>query len=158
MTRRVEISATTDVYTQTWDAENRLTVVTGTLTYSCKGCPAPTTRVSKFTYDGDGNRVMQVQISGTQVITTAYAGAIEVQITATQRITKAYYSAGSQLIAMRLYTTPTSSVLYYLHSDHLGSTSLTTDSSGNVVARQMYDAWGKVRVRGDLKTDIGYTA
>jgi hypothetical protein len=86
---------------------------------------------------GDGSRVMQVQISGTQIITTAYAGAIEVQITATQRITKAYYSVGSQLVAMRVYTSPTNSVLYFLHSDHLGSTSLTTDSSGGVVARQL---------------------
>lgn len=31
-------------------------------------------------------------------------------------------------------------------------------TGGNVVARQMYDAWGQVRVRGDLQTDIGYTA
>jgi uncharacterized protein RhaS with RHS repeats len=119
------------------DAENRLTVVTGTVTYSCKGCPAPTTSISKFTYDGDGNRVLQIQINGTQVMTTAYAGAIELQITATQRITKAYYSAGGQLIAIRVYTSPTNSVLYFLHSDHLGRTSLTTDQSGNVVARQL---------------------
>jgi RHS repeat-associated protein len=50
------------------------------------------------------------------------------------------------------------SVLYFLHSDHLGSTSLTTDASGNPVARQLYDAWGNVRyVTGTLPTDIGYT-
>jgi uncharacterized protein RhaS with RHS repeats len=80
-----------------------------------------------------------------------------VTITGTQRITKTYYSAGSQLIALRVYTAPTSSVLYYLHGDHLGSTSLTTSSSGSVVARQLYDAWGNVRLRGDLKTDITFT-
>ncbi len=97
MTRRVENNVT---YTQTWDVENRLTVVTGTAAgQGCRTCPPPTSSVSKFVYDGDGARVMQVQISSTQVITTAYAGAIEVQITATQRITKAYYYAGSQLVA-----------------------------------------------------------
>jgi RHS repeat-associated protein len=59
---------------------------------------------------------------------------------------------------MRQFTSPTSSVLYFLHSDHLGSTSLTTDSSGNVVARQLYDAWGNIRyVTGTLPTDIAYT-
>ena len=152
MTQRVEVSGTQRITsTQGWDAENRLTVVTNTA--------VTPNAISKFIYDGDGARVMQVQISGTQVITTAYAGSIEVQITATQRITKAYYSAGSQLIAMRIYTAPTSSVLYYLHSDHLGSTSLATEANGAVVpnSRQLYDAWGNVRVRGDLQTDIGYT-
>jgi RHS repeat-associated protein len=158
VTRRMEITNTTNTYTQTWDVENRLTTVTGTMVYSCRNCPAPITSISKFTYDGDGNRVLQVNISGTQIITTAYAGALEVQITATQRITKTYYSAGSQLIALRAYTSPTSSVLYFLHGDHLGSTSLTTDQNGNVVARQLYDAWGNVRLRGDVKTDLGYTS
>jgi RHS repeat-associated protein len=51
-------------------------------------------------------------------------------------------------------------VLYFLHSDHLGSTSLTTDASGNAVARQLYDAWGSIRTSassGTMPTDIGYT-
>jgi hypothetical protein len=92
MTRRVESGVT---YTQIWDVENRLVMVTSTV--------SAVKPVSKFVYDGDGARVMQITISGTQVMTTAYAGTIEVQITATQRITKTYYSAGSQLIAMRQY-------------------------------------------------------
>ena len=76
MLTRVEVSGTQRItYTQQWDAENRLTVVTNTSTTP--------NRVSKFIYDGDGQRVMQVQISGTQVITTAYAGALEVQIAST---------------------------------------------------------------------------
>ena len=102
---------------------------------------------------------MQIQISGTQVMTTAYAGMLEVQITATQRITKVYYSAGSQLVAMRVYTIPETSVPYYVYGDHLGSTSLTTDRYGAVLARQLYDAWGNVRhVTGTLPTDIGFTS
>jgi RHS repeat-associated protein len=116
------------------------------------------TPTAKFVYDGDGVRVLQVAISGTQVITTAYASALEVSITGTQRITKTYYSAGSQLIAMRQFTTPTNSVLYFLHSDHLGSTSLTTDQNGNALTRQLYDAWGNIRyVTGTMPTDIGFT-
>jgi hypothetical protein len=61
-------------------------------------------------------------------------------------------------VAMRQFTSPTTSVLYFLHGDHLGSTSLTTDASGGVVARQLYDAWGNVRsVTGTLPTDITFT-
>ena len=48
-------------------------------------------------------------------------------------------------------------MLYYLHSDHLSSASLTTNASGGFVARQLYDAWGNVRSGGGMPTDIGYT-
>jgi RHS repeat-associated protein len=37
---------------------------------------------------------------------------------------------------------------------------LTTDNTGNVVARQLYDAWGNIRASassGTMPTDIGYT-
>jgi RHS repeat-associated protein len=136
-------------YTQGWDRENRLIAVTAT--------NGSAISVTQFVYDGDGARVLQLLPDGNQ---TAYAGALEVQISATQRITKTYYSVGSQLIALRVYTAPTSSVLYYLHGDHLGSTSLTTDASGTLVARQLYDAWGNIRASassGTMPTDIGYT-
>jgi RHS repeat-associated protein len=52
---------------------------------------------------------------------------------------------------------PQNNGVFFLHSDHLGSTSLTTDASGNPVARQLYDAWGNVRSGGGMPTDIGYT-
>ena len=47
--------------------------------------------------------------------------------------------------------------LYYLHSDHLSSTSLTTDSSGGEVARQNYYPYGAIRSGGSMPTDIGFT-
>jgi len=49
-------------------------------------------------------------------------------------------------------------VVYYLHGDHLGSTSLTTDEDGEVVARQLYHPYGTVRYAGGtLPTDFTYT-
>ncbi|MBI3166471.1 MAG: hypothetical protein HYZ24_17430 [Chloroflexi bacterium] len=48
--------------------------------------------------------------------------------------------AGTQRIAMRKDTT-----LYYLLSDHLGSTSIVTDAAGTVVSQTRYKAWGEVR-------------
>jgi RHS repeat-associated protein len=77
----------------------------------------------------------------------------------TGQIWKSYYFAGGQAIALRVQGDPvsTNNGLFFMYSDHLGSTSLTTDASGNPVARQLYDAWGNVRLKGDLKTDITFT-
>lgn len=47
---------------------------------------------------------------------------------------------------------------YYLHRDHRYSVSAVTDSSGAVVERYTYDAYGKVTVRnadGSLKSSQG---
>ena len=72
-----------------------------------------------------------------------------------------YYYAGSQQIAMR-----TNGTLNFLVStgstqrlgDHLGSTSLTTDATGNVVSEMRYKAWGEVRyASGASPTDYTYT-
>jgi len=132
-------------YTQQWDVENRLTVVTNTVSGE----------VTQFVYDGDGARVKKVDGSGA----TVYVGEIEVLLTGTLRITRTYYSAGGQLVAMRVLT-ETGNALYYLHSDHLGSTSLTTNSNGNVVARQNYYPFGQIRPggTGTMPTDIGFTS
>jgi RHS repeat-associated protein len=72
-------------------------------------------------------------------------------------IWKVYYYAGAQLIAMRVLTGTTGNTLFYLHSDHLGSTSLVTNASGGEVARQYYYPYGDVRAGDDLPTDIGFT-
>ena len=68
------------------------------------------------------------------------------------QITKYYYHGG-QRVALRQ-----GQALYFLHPDHLGSTSLTTDAAGNVVARRRYAPYGKERwVEGTLPTDFGFT-
>ena len=67
-------------------------------------------------------------------------------------ITKYYYAAG-QRVAMRR-----DGVVYYLHTDHLGSTSLTTDDSGELVAEQRYYPYGEVRWSNrTLPTDRQFT-
>ncbi len=48
--------------------------------------------------------------------------------------------------------------LYYLLGDHLGSTSLTTNASGNVISELRYTAWGEVRYNSGVPpTDYTYT-
>ena len=99
-----------------------------------------------FVYDGDGRRVAQT-LNG---VTTYFVGSYY-EVTGST-ITK-YYYAGMQRIAMRKGGT-----LYFMLSDHLGSTSLTTDASGNVISELRYTAWGEVRYNsGVTPTQYQYT-
>lgn len=70
-----------------------------------------------------------------------------------------YYHANGQPIAMReISSQGASNTLTFLHQDHLGSTTLTTNSSGSVVSRQAYYPYGELRWgTGTLATTIGYT-
>jgi RHS repeat-associated protein len=76
-----------------------------------------------------------------------------------------YYYAGGKPIAMRVMPpNDATGTLYYLHSDHLGSTSVTTCGSGacgtagSVVARQWYYPYGAVRGSvGTLPTQRTFT-
>ncbi|MDY7080492.1 MAG: RHS repeat-associated core domain-containing protein, partial [Chloroflexota bacterium] len=97
-------------------------------------------------------RLTAVDYTGNQATAEAQAGI--------PRVTKYYYHGGRR-VAMRR-STASGSVVYYLHGDHLGSTSLTTYGSGpqagEVVARQLYHPYGEVRwSEGTLPTDFGFT-
>jgi RHS repeat-associated protein len=81
--------------------------------------------------------------------TSAWVEAGPVTVSA---VTKYYYH-GDQRVAMRQ-----GDVVYYLHSDHLGSTSLTTDISGTVVAETRYLPYGQERwASGGAVSDYTYT-
>jgi RHS repeat-associated protein len=139
MVLRVEVSGTQRItYTQEYNAENRLAVVTNTVTG----------QVTRFVYDGDGNRVLRIGPEGT----TVYIGDYYEQTGSTVR--KYYYAAG-QRMAMRV-----GGALYFLHSDHLGSATLTTDGGGNWVGAIRYRPYGERRPGypvGATVTDRLYT-
>jgi len=61
----------------------------------------------------------------------------------TGEITK-YYFAGTQRIALRKYTIPQSMSVEYFLGDHLGSTSITTDTAGAKVSEMRYKPLGEV--------------
>jgi RHS repeat-associated protein len=133
MVTRVEGGVT---YQQEFDIENRLRVVTNTTTSA----------VTSFVYDGDGVRAKRTASGGTTVYVGQY---YEVQ---GSTIKKYYYLSGRR-IALR-----EGSAVYYLHADHLGSTSLTTNSSGVVFAEQRYYPYGEVRwTSGTVPTDFTFT-
>ena len=104
---------------------------------------------TRFVYDGDGRRVLRIGPAGT----TVYLGDIYEEDVATGAATAYYYASGRR-VAMRA-----GGVIYYLHSDHLGSTSLATTAGGAVVpgSRTGYDPYGAVRYGGALPTDFTFT-
>src|SRR3989338_10784805 len=51
-----------------------------------------------------------------------------------------------------------SETLTYIHSDHLGSTTLETDATGKKVSKQVYYPYGETRTaEGTLATERHYT-
>ncbi len=69
-----------------------------------------------------------------------------------------YIFIGSQRIAVREYTAAASSV-YFLFGDHLGSTSVVTDSVGSFRSRFLYKAWGELRyTTGEYSVRYKFTA
>lgn len=110
--RHVLDGATFKDFTLNYDAENRLVSVTGAAT-------------ANFTYNADGQQV-KATVNGT---TTVYVGQhYEVK----NGVVTKYYMAGATRLAVR-----TGGTLSYLLSDHLGSSSLTTDANGVQTAQVM---------------------
>jgi len=122
MVLRVEVSGTQHItYTQEYNTENRLAVVTNTVTG----------QVTRFGYDGDGNRLLRIGPEGATVYIGDYyekRGSV---------VTKYYYAAG-QRVAMRV-----GGALYFLHGDHLGSATLTTGAGGNWMGEARYISTGR---------------
>ena len=103
------------------------------------------TTVTVFTYDGDGKRVKQTVAPTTTVFIGNYC---EIAISGTQRITTTYYYANGQRIAMR-----TAAGVTYIHSDHLGSSAVTSGAqSGNI----KYFPYGATR-SGAVSTAYKFT-
>ncbi len=68
-----------------------------------------------------------------------------------EEITK-YYFVNDQLIAKK----NPDGTKEYSHNDHLGSTNLTTDQSGQKIEETQYDPWGEVKA-GGTKSKFQYT-
>jgi YD repeat-containing protein len=102
--------------------------------------------VASFTYDGNGARVQKQAPDG--AVTTYVGGTYEVQ----GSVETSYYYAAGQRVAMR--RSPAGSgdgALTFLHSDHLGSTSLTTNGGGGFEARVRAKAAARLLPSRDLR-------
>jgi RHS repeat-associated protein len=99
-----------------------------------------------LTYDSEHKRIKQVAAGTGSPITTLYlndpvSGAMEEKVGSTT--TNDYIMADGHMIAERISTIGLA--VHYFTLDHLGSISVITDSTGAVVERLSYDAWGKRR-------------
>lgn len=91
---------------------------------------------------------MQFTING--VIIKFIGSHYEVEGTTTRK----YYFADAVRVAMRMNS---DSPVYFLQ-DHLGSTAITTNSSGTIIAELWFKAWGDVRyTSGTTPTKYTYT-
>ena len=106
--------------TLSYDAENRLTGMSGGVT-------------SSYVYDADGKRVKETIAGVTRVFVGNY---YELD----NGVVKKYYYAGATRVAES-----SGGVLYFLLSDHLGSTALTLDSSGVRQTELRYYPFGAAR-------------
>ncbi|MCL5994893.1 MAG: DUF6443 domain-containing protein [Chloroflexi bacterium] len=164
MATRMENGTT---YLQEWDAENRLTVVTDTLTGQSV----------RFAYDADGNRVKRMDAGG---VVFYGSGIIELMVPATTTLNtsvnlprplnsfpwqswphgtrmRTYYYLGATRVAMR-DTTALSTEVTFLHGDHLGSASLATSITGAKVGELRYMPFGEERTGFlGVPTDRTYT-
>ncbi len=140
-TQRTEAGTT---YNQTVDGAGRLVSVQNT----------SSGETWTFAYDGDGNRIRQVNPDGTSTLFLA-GGLFEVTLNAAgqQTAVKRYYSVGGQTIALR-----DAGGTLYLLTDHLGSVLAVLDASGAVVGEQRYRPFGQPRLMpGITQTDRGFT-
>ena len=118
----------------TWDVENRPVSITDGA------------NTSTFIYDGNGNRVKKTEGGETILYVNKY---YEKNLT-TEEVTT-YYFHGAKLVAMCQGTE-----LSYIHQDHLTSTAVMTDSSGNELGTIKYFPFGATR-SGSVPTDKKFT-
>jgi RHS repeat-associated protein len=134
-------------YTQRWDEENRLVTVTVMRT------PPLSVYTVTFGYDADGQLARRTTWQGTTITQTVVYLGPAYEVNATTGVTTSYYFFGGQRVAMRQ-----GAVVYWLHGDHLGSASLTTSGSGQIVSQQRYKPHGQTRwISGTIPTDWRFT-
>ena len=124
-------------YAVSHDVENHPTTIT--TTYG--GVPTTAT----FVYDGDGGRVKKVV--GTT--TTRYISKLyECDTTGATTSCSRFIWAGSTRIA----TVASNGTVHYWHGDHLGSSSVITDSTGAKVQAITYFPFGDIRTNQSFTT------
>jgi RHS repeat-associated protein len=116
-----------------YDANGNMTNKAGvTITYDYDNRPVAAGTTS-FVYDASGQRVKKI----TPGTTITYIGK---HYECTNGVCKKYVFAGSQRIAVK-----TNTDTWYYHPDHLGSSSIVTDSTGNKSEAIYYYPYGGTR-------------
>ncbi|PZS06280.1 MAG: hypothetical protein DLM69_00315 [Candidatus Chloroheliales bacterium] len=129
----------------TWNAENQ----PSSISYNAGS------NNESYVYDADGERVSNSVGVGLGQTTTYYIGGLyEFDSVGNTRL---LYQFGGQTVAQRTIKPSGANNLYYLHGDQLGSVSLMTGATGNVISSQEFKPWGEVRSGGVSQTTLNYT-
>lgn len=114
------------------------------------------TITSTFVYDGDGGRVKKTVQDSTGTHVTRYISKLyECETTGTNTNCSRFIWAGDTRIA----TVATNGTVHYWHGDHLGSSSVITDSTGAKVQALTYSPFGGPRTNQSFTTpavDVPY--
>ena len=146
--------------TYAYDANGNMISGAGrTITYDYENRPVSITKNGSTTtmvYDGDGGRVKKTVNDGSATTTTTYIG--KLYVCEGSSCAKMIFS-GSQRIAMKQAI----GTVDYFHPDHLGSTSVFTNSTGVAEQELAYYPYGETRVNSggsnsaveEWKLDVG---
>ncbi len=137
--------------TYQYDANGNMTSGAGrTIAYNYDNMPSSITKsgtTATFVYDYVGQRVKKTVSS----VTTVYIGKL---YECTSGVCTKYIFGGSNRIASKK-----SSTVYYYHTDHLGSSSIITDSAGSKVEELYYYPYGGTRIdSGSISVKHKYTS
>ena len=131
-------------YNASYNGDNRLVSVTTTY------ASVPTT--TTFVYDGDGGRVKKtVGVTTTRYISKFY----ECDTTGASTSCSRFIWVGN----IRIATVASNGTVHYWHGDHLGSSSMITDSTGARVQTIAYYPYGDLRTNQSFTTpavDVPY--
>lgn len=137
------------------DAENRQTEVKS----------ASSVTQALYGYDGEGRRIKKTESASGNVITFLYdTNGVLIEESNQAPVT---YADGEPILSLpavtsyvyagsRLVSTETSSGTSYVTVDHLGSTRVTTNSSGNVTARKDFLPFGDEILTSQRISGLGY--
>lgn len=102
--------------------------------------------VLTYTYGPDQQRkISELKNNGTTTKKIIYSGMYE-KITIGSKIYEVHYiSCGAGLVGVAVKENGGTAQLFYVYTDHLGSIVKITNSHGNTVYEQNFDAWGRER-------------
>ncbi len=110
--------------------------------------------IEEYVYDHEGNRIKKIEYlnSGKKITYYPDKSLVREVVGSNKKDTVYYYDDGGILLARK----DPDGKKYYYHPDHLGSTTLITDSSGNKVEETSYLPYGDV-LAGGKKSKFLYT-
>ncbi|NUM45746.1 MAG: FG-GAP repeat protein, partial [Anaerolineales bacterium] len=109
------------------------------------------------TYNGAADHAYTFRVSAVDHVDNA---STQEQTFDTRLKTTKYYLFGGQRVAMRVGTGPQSAV-YYMHGDHLGSVSMTTNTDGTIASQMRFTPFGEELTWAgseESPTDFGFTS